>query len=176
VWGESMALVLLGRVALREGALQEAQDHFAQSLALTQGADDRVGARIASYHLGWTELMLGDVTAARADFALSVTISAAVGHPEGIAYGLEGMVAVAALSGDSARAGRLAGAAQALRERSGLHNGPTFTFHRRYLDDLLAGPEAATVTAAIAAGRELTVEQAVAEALSEARSEPDIVI
>jgi predicted ATPase len=175
VWGESMALVLLGRVALLEGALQEAQDHFAQSLALTQGADDRVGARIASYHLGWTALMLGDVAAARADFALSVTISAAVGHPEGIAYGLEGMVAVAALSGDGLRAGRLAGAAQALRERSGLHNGPTFTFHQRYLDDLLTGPEAAAVTDAIAAGRELTVEQAVAEALSEVRSEPDIV-
>lgn len=176
VWGESMALVLLGRVALREGALQEAQDHFAKSLALTQGADDRVGARIASYHLGWTELMLGDVAAARADFALSVTISAAVGHPEGIAYGLEGMVAVAALAGDGVRAGRLAGAAQALRERSGLHNGPTFSFHRRYLDALLSGPEAALVTAAMAEGRELSVEQAVAEALSEARSEPDIMI
>lgn len=176
VWGESMALVLLGRVALREGELHEAQDHFAQSLTLTQGADDRVGARIAAYHLGWTELMLGEVAAARADFALSVTISAAVGHPEGIAYGLEGMVAVAALSGDSVRAGRLAGAAQALRERSGLHNGPTFTFHRRYLDDLLAGPEGPRVTAALAEGRELTVEQAVAEALSEARSEPDIMI
>lgn len=173
VWGESMALVLLGRVALREGGLQEAQDHFTASLALTQRAGDRVGARIASYHLGWTELMLGDVPAARSDFALSVTISAAVGHPEGIAYGLEGMVAVAALSGDPTRAGRLAGASQALRERSGLHNGPTFTFHRRYLDDLLSGPEGARVTEAIAAGRELTVEQAVAEALAEARNEAD---
>lgn len=174
VWGESMALVLLGRVALREGALQEAQDHFRKSLALTQGAGDRVGARIASYHLGWTELLLGDVLAARDDFALSVTISAAVGHPEGIAYGLEGMVAVAALTGGNVRAGRLAGAAQALRERSGLHNGPTFTFHRRYLDDLLAGPDAAAVRAALAEGRELTVEQAVAEALSGARSEPGV--
>ncbi|CAM5521712.1 DUF4062 domain-containing protein [Leifsonia shinshuensis] len=173
VWGESMTLVLLGRVALREGDPAEAQRHFADSLSLTNRSGDRVGQRIASYHLGWTELMLGDVAAARADFALSVTISAAVGHPEGIAYGLEGMVAVAALSHDEQRAGELAGAAQALRERSGLHNGPTFTFHQRYLDELLSGPHAAQVTAAIAVGRELTVEQAVAEALAEGRSEPD---
>ncbi|MEY9950957.1 putative ATPase [Leifsonia sp. EB34] len=170
-WGESMALVLLGRVALREGDLAEAQDHFTASLALTNRSGDRVGQRIASYHLGWTELMLGDVAAARSDFALSVTISAAVGHPEGIAYGLEGMVAVAALSHDDERAGELAGAAQALRERSGLHNGPTFTFHRRYLDDLLSGPHGDEVAAAIAAGRELTVEEAVAEALEVGRGE-----
>ena len=171
VWGESMALVLLGRVALREGDLAEAQDHFTTSLALTNRSGDRVGQRIASYHLGWTELMLGDVAAARSDFALSVTISAAVGHPEGIAYGLEGMVAVAALLHDDERAGELAGAAQALRERSGLHNGPTFTFHRRYLDDLLQGPHGDLVAAAIADGRELTVEQAVSEALAEGRGE-----
>lgn len=171
VWGESMALVLLGRVALREGDLAEAQDHFTTSLALTNRSGDRVGQRIASYHLGWTELMLGDVAAARSDFALSVTISAAVGHPEGIAYGLEGMVAVAALLHDDERAGELAGAAQALRERSGLHNGPTFTFHRRYLDDLLSGPNGDVVAAAIADGRELTVEQAVSEALAEGRGD-----
>ncbi|MEN2739184.1 DUF4062 domain-containing protein [Microbacterium sp. X-17] len=171
VWGESMALVLLGRVALREGDLAEAQDNFTTSLALTNRSGDRVGQRIASYHLGWTELMLGDVAAARSDFALSVTISAAVGHPEGIAYGLEGMVAVAALLHDDERAGELAGAAQALRERSGLHNGPTFTFHQRYLDDLLAGPDGDAVAAAIADGRELTVEEAVAEALAEGRGE-----
>lgn len=168
-----MALVLLGRVALRQGRLDEAQDHFAASLALTQSTGDRVGERIASYHRGWTELMRGDVAGARADFALSVTVSAAVGHVEGIAYGLEGMVAVAALSGDTQRAGRLAGAARALRERSGLHNGPMFTFHRRYLDDLLAGPDGSAVAEAMASGRELTVEQAVAEALAEGRGETE---
>jgi hypothetical protein len=81
------------------------------------------------------------------------------------------MVAVAALAHDDERAGMLAGAAQALRERSGLHNGPTFTFHQRYLDDLLAGPNHDRVASAMAAGRELTVEQAVAEALAEGRGE-----
>ncbi|MBB2965677.1 DUF4062 domain-containing protein [Leifsonia aquatica] len=166
VWGESMAHVLLGRIALAQQEITAAQDHFERSLALTRRDGDAVGERIASYHLGWTHLIRGDVEAARHDFARSVTVSAGIGHSEGIAFGLEGMVAVAALAGDASRAGLLAGAAQALRERSGTHNGPTFTFHRRYLDRLLAGPSAPEVEAAMAEGRELSVEQAVAEALA----------
>ncbi|WP_345764601.1 DUF4062 domain-containing protein [Diaminobutyricibacter sp. McL0608] len=167
-WGESMALVLLGRVALLEQKLPEALDRFEKSLAITQRTGDAIGERIASYHLGWTELKLGSVDDARADFALSVRVSASLGHVEGLAYGLEGMVAVAALAGDVDRAGRLAGAARALRERSGLHNGPMFTFHQAYLDQLSASGSGPQLDAAIAEGRELTVEQAVAEALAEA--------
>lgn len=167
VWGESMALVLLGRVSLRKQDIQEARDRFARSLALTRSAGDAVGERIATYHLGWAQLMLGETDDARADFARSVTVSAALGHVEGLAYGLEGMVAIAAIAGDVDRAGRLAGAARALRERSGLHNGPTFTFHQKYLDRLTVAGDGAALDAAIAAGRELSVEQAVAEALAE---------
>jgi predicted ATPase len=167
VWGESMALVLLGRVALRQQKVQEAQHRFEESLALTRQASDAVGERIASYHLGWARLLLGAVDDARADFALSVALSASLGHIEGIAFGLEGMVAVAALAGDAERAGRLAGAAHGLRERSGTHNGPTFTFHQAYIDQLVAGGAGEHVAAAVAAGRELTIEQAVAEALAE---------
>jgi hypothetical protein len=95
-------------------------------------------------------------------------VSAGIGHVEGLAYGLEGMVAVAAATGDVPRAGRLAGAARALRERSGLHNGPMFTFHQAYLDRLVAAGTGGELDAAIAVGRELTVEQAVAEALADA--------
>lgn len=167
VWGESMALVLLGRVALLEQRLRVAYERFDESLALTQRSGDAVGGRIAAYHLGWAHLLLGSPEEARKDFALSVTLSTSLGHIEGIAYGLEGLAAVAALAGDADRAGRLAGAAHALRERSGTHNGPTFTFHQRYLDRLAAVSPAGRLAAAVAEGRELTVEQAVAEALAE---------
>ncbi|HEV7812139.1 MAG TPA: DUF4062 domain-containing protein [Leifsonia sp.] len=167
LWGESMALVLLGRVALLQQKVPEARDHFEKSLAITLRTGDAVGQRIASYHLGWALLLDGAVDQASADFALSVTISASLGHAEGIAYGLEGLVAVAALAGDAERAGRLAGAARALRERSGTHNGPMFTFHQKYLDQLVVAGKGEQLDAAIAAGRDLTVEQAVAEALAE---------
>jgi hypothetical protein len=162
-----MAQVLLGRVALLEQQLHVAFERFDESLALTQRSGDAVGGRIAAYHLGWAHLLLGSPQDARKDFALSVTLSTSLGHIEGIAYGLEGLAAVAALAGDVERAGRLAGAARALRERSGTHNGPTFTFHQRYLDRLAAAAPAGRLAAAIAEGRELSVEQAVAEALTE---------
>ncbi|MDN4614612.1 DUF4062 domain-containing protein [Leifsonia sp. F6_8S_P_1B] len=165
VWGESMAHVLLGRVALLQQKIHEAQEHFERSLALTRKDGDAVGERIATYHLGWTCLIRGDVEEARKHFVRSVTVSATLGHTEGIAYGLEGLVAVAALTGDPVRAGRLAGAAQALRERSGTHNGPIFTFHQKYVERLLTGASADLVAAAMAEGRDLTPEQAVAEAL-----------
>ncbi|MFF1634199.1 ATP-binding protein [Leifsonia sp. NPDC058248] len=169
VWGESMALVILGRVALLQKKLHKALKRFEKSLALTKSAGDAVGERIASYHLGWAQLLLGEVEDARRDFALSVTVSTSIGHVEGLAYGLEGMVAVAALAGNADRAGRLAGAARALRERSGLHNGPMFTFHQAFLDQLVAAGKGEQLDAAIAAGRQLTVEQAVAEALAAAQ-------
>ncbi|MFF1573621.1 DUF4062 domain-containing protein [Leifsonia sp. NPDC058292] len=165
-WGESMALVLLGRVALLQGETEEARDHFEKSLAITRVTGDAVGERVAAYHLGWARLLLGDAEAARSDFAKSVSLSATLGHAEGMAYGLEGMVAVAALAGDVEHAGRIAGASRALRERSGTHNGPMFTFHQAYLDRLVAEGRGDELAAAIAAGRELTVEQAVAEALA----------
>jgi hypothetical protein len=41
-----------------------------------------------------------------------------------------------------------------------------FTFHQAYLDRLVADGKGAEVDAAITAGRELTVEQAVTEALA----------
>ncbi|MDR6969823.1 DUF4062 domain-containing protein [Leifsonia shinshuensis] len=167
VWGESMALVLLGRVALLEQSVRTAFDRFDESLALTQRSGDAVGGRIAAYHLGWAHLLLGAPEDARKDFMLSVTLSTSLGHIEGIAYGLEGLAAVAALAGDVDRAGRLAGAAHALRERSGTHNGPTFTFHQRYLDRLAAASPPGRLAEAVAEGRELGVEQAVAEALAE---------
>jgi predicted ATPase len=170
LWGESMALVMLGRVALLRQKVPAALNRFEESLAITRREGDGLGEAIAVQHLGWARLLLGDVPTARANFAECVTLSADTGHVEGVAYGLEGLVAVAALGGEIERAGRLAGAARALRERTGLYNAPAFTFHQAYLDQLVAAGAGEQVEAATAAGRELTVDEAVAEALAEPRA------
>jgi hypothetical protein len=86
-------------------------------------------------------------------------------HDEGVAYALEGLTAVAAGSGDVARAGTLLGAAQVVRERTGLYNAPSFSFHQQYVDGILASPAAGTFEAARARGRHLHVEDAVAFAM-----------
>jgi hypothetical protein len=59
------------------------------------------------------------------------------------------------------------GAAEALREQTGLYNGPTFSFHEQLLAPALAGEAAPLLSAARTAGRLLSQEDAVALALSE---------
>jgi hypothetical protein len=160
-----MALVTLGRVALLTHDVQAALARFDESLAVARRQHDDLGEAIALHHRGWAEVLLGDFAVARDCFEQSLALSARLHHDEGVAYGLEGLTAVAAGTGDVARAGTLLGAAQVLRERSGTYNAPSFTFHQQFVDGILAGPAADAFEAARAGGRLLHVDEAVAYAL-----------
>ncbi|MCS5735430.1 DUF4062 domain-containing protein [Herbiconiux daphne] len=191
VWGEALVLVTLGRVALLQQKVHAALNRFDESLELTRRQGDELGETIALNHLGWAQLLLGEPAKANADFAENLAISTRLGHDDGVAYGLEGMVAVAAMLGDARRAGLLLGASQTLRRRAGLYNAPVFSFHQPLVDRMLAGAGAGESPAAPAApappaesgaqpgdtavvfesalaeGRALTPEAAVAVALGE---------
>ncbi|MFF1635218.1 ATP-binding protein [Leifsonia sp. NPDC058248] len=163
-WGESLALVMLGRVALLRQHVHRGLNRFEESLVLARSQGDELGETIALHHRGWARLLIGEVADAAGDFSQCLAISARLGHVEGIAYALEGMVAVAALAGDVNRAGRLLGASRSLRERSGENNAAAFSFHQRYVDQLAASGAREALDVAIGQGRTLTVEEVVAEA------------
>jgi predicted ATPase len=163
-WGESMALVMLGRVALLRQHVHRGLNRFEESLVLARSQGDELGETIALHHRGWARLLIGEVADAAGDFSQCLAISARLGHVEGIAYALEGMVAVAALAGDVSRAGRLLGASRSLRERSGENNAAAFSFHQTFVDQLAAAGARDALDEAISQGRTLTVEEAVAEA------------
>lgn len=165
VWGQSMALVTLGRVALFQDKLRAALNRFEESLAIARAQGDDLGETIALHHYGWGRLLLGETDLARSAFDASLTLAAGLGHDEGVAYGLEGLVAVAATDGDIDRAGTLLGAADRLREERGLYNAAAFSFHQSLVDGILAGPSAAQFARARELGRRLDVADAVAEAL-----------
>jgi predicted ATPase len=165
-WGEALVLVTLGRVAIFDQKLRRALNRFEESLEVARRQGDDLSAAIAENHLGWAHLMLGDVDTARVQFRDSLAASALVGHTEGMAYGLEGAVAVAAADGDIERTGLLLGASEALRERSGLYNVPTFSFHQQAIAPILAGDAAAQLRAAQERGRLLLPAAAVALAVS----------
>lgn len=165
-WGEAMTLVTQGRVALLEGHVPDAAGCFEESLAAARQVHDPLGEAIALHHLGWARLLLGRLPEADADFRESLGLSARLGHDDGVAYGLEGLVAVAASTGDVERAGTLLGAAEALREQTGLYNAPTFSFHLLTLDRVLDDDARARLETARAAGRSLPVADAVDLALS----------
>lgn len=169
-WGQAMALVMLGRVALLRQQVDAALGHFEESLALARDNGDELGVTIAQHHRGWARLLLGDPAGATSDFTACLALSTRLGHVEGVAYALEGLVAVAALAGDAERAGRLLGASRTLRERTGLHNAPAFSFHQLFVDRMLeAGADPGTFDAAIEAGRALSVAEAESEAQTPGR-------
>lgn len=165
-WGEAMALVTIGRVELFQQKVDDALDRFDISLRLARQLRDGLGETIALYHQGWARLLLGDVVRAGEAFEECLRLAARLDHNEGIAYGLEGLVAIAATTGSIERAGTLLGSAEALRQLSGNYNPATFAFHQPYVDGILATPAAGAFSAARERGMELSAPAAVRLALT----------
>jgi predicted ATPase len=137
-WGEAMALVTLGRLALMQNAVPDAIGRFEQSLALTRRGHDDLGTTVALQHLGWAQFVNGQRVDSRRLFEESLQTAAHIGHTEGVAYGLEGLTAIAAAERRLKRAGRLLTAADELRKQTGLYGANRFSFAERYLAPLLA--------------------------------------
>jgi hypothetical protein len=84
-------------------------------------------------------------------------------HQQGIVWCIEGLAVVAALQGDTLRAARLGGAAQTQRKIIGA---TLSAYDELRLSAALLGKLSATEPAAWAEGHRMTVDQAVAHALS----------
>ena len=152
-FGRAMVRIMLARAAMARGRMDEAFELLDESLAIARGIDDRLGEAIALNHLGWARLLIDDPDGARACFAEQLLTSSTLGHEESLAYGIEGMSAVAAATGDVERAGRLFGAAEAVRSRKGLTTGGSFSLHGRILERALASGGAEVYEAGRRAGR-----------------------
>jgi predicted ATPase len=167
-WGEAMALVTFGRVALLQRSVHHAVKRFEDSLSLARAQDEDMGIATALQHLGWAQLVLGRTADAHASFEESLSTSAHLGHAEGVAYALEGLTAIAAAEGRVDRAGRLLRASEALRRQTGLSAATSFSFHQHYLAPILAGERADDLERARTEGRDLTIDEAVSFALQHA--------
>ncbi|HUG38093.1 MAG TPA: hypothetical protein VML54_14135 [Candidatus Limnocylindrales bacterium] len=101
----------------------------------------------------------------------ALAVAAELGYPYQVAPVLAGLAGAAACTGDHARAARLLGAAEALRDASGTREMPDWP---RANDQDVAAVRAAlgdeAFAAAWAEGRAMSMEQAVAYALGEASS------
>ncbi|GGC77940.1 hypothetical protein GCM10011512_00570 [Tersicoccus solisilvae] len=164
-WGEAMALVVLGRVFFATGQTDAAAARFGDSVDLARTVGDSLGRAIALHHRGWTDLIRGDAVTAAAAFCEALGLSVGLSHQQGIAYGLEGAVGVAAARGDVEAAGRLQGAAEQLRDRTGLYGTPTFMPHVFFTAPLTTGEHAEEFEAARSSGHRMSPQDAVAEAL-----------
>jgi predicted ATPase/class 3 adenylate cyclase len=158
--GAAGALSNLGVIAFEQGNLDEAEARFEETIALDRAHGNEWGSGVAADNLAGVALERGDHRA-RELIRDALAVAERVGDQELLAFGLEKAAVLAALDGDSGRAGRLAGAADALRESTGIErSGFDGEWLARHLGRV-GGDEFET---ARLAGRELDAEEALHEA------------
>jgi non-specific serine/threonine protein kinase len=173
-WLAAAYLTGVGFIALDRGDLERATACCEESLAFARRAG-------ADYPEGLALRVLADVARQRGDLAGAeglgreqLLVWQRLGAPTHLARNLEGLGLTAAVAGEgarAARAARLLGAAAALRERVGapLRAGRRASMEREIAVARATLGEVAWA-AAFAAGRTLTLEEAITEALGDGES------
>jgi non-specific serine/threonine protein kinase len=158
--------ILLGEISRLEGDWAAARSFNEQSLAINRRTGHQEGVSVALNNMGAALCELGDVRAADDCYREALTICRALGTPDDMACSLDGLAALAAVRGEWARAGRLAGAAEALREEIGSKIEPADRAMReRYLGGVRERVGEAALEAAMAEGRAMTRDRAIEDAL-----------
>ena len=156
-----------GDLALIERDYDRAIALFEEGIALRRRLGRGEGRGLLS-NLGFALFAQGRLAEARDPFRRGLELSLAVGAKEGATLALEGLAALAAVSGrDDSRAARLFGAAAASREETGTPLlGAEASVYERTLATLrerLGDPD---FSSAIADGRWMSLDEAGADALS----------
>jgi non-specific serine/threonine protein kinase len=163
----------LGRLARAAGDLARADGLLREGLAGYTELGNRRGVGFALHGLGLVAWGRGDGAGATGRLREALAIRRELDDRSGLAACLEGLATVAAGSGQPERAARLLGAAGALRAAVGAPLPPA---ERPEVEAAAAAARAAlgeaAFAAASAAGADLPLERAMAEALGEAVAPP----
>jgi tetratricopeptide (TPR) repeat protein len=164
--GSAGTLNNLGGLASDAGDFIRARALVEESLALRRGLNDLFGIVSSLNNLGGILLRLGDHVAAQSSYTESITLASEIGDQEGVAYNLAGIAILAQALGDAERAARLAAAVDALLE---VIDGVLDPDCRTPLDAVVAQAQATlgetTFQAAQTAGRQMSLEKAIQDAL-----------
>jgi predicted ATPase/DNA-binding XRE family transcriptional regulator len=161
----SWAVLILGQLDHADGDYARARLRYEESLATWREAGYRYGIGEALARLGDLAIDAGDLTIARARLSECLDLSRALGYWEYAAHALESLAGLASARNEPRRAFVLAGAAAALREKTGALCPPDIGARlARRLGPArsLLGQE---VAVAWAEGHALEPEQAIAYAL-----------
>jgi tetratricopeptide (TPR) repeat protein len=163
------ALSHLGHAAQLRGEYNRAVDLHKESLALFRSlGGQHFGLPWAYHSLGETALGQGRMEEAASWLLQGLAVSQALSNRSSIAWCLAGLGSVAALDAQPERAARLWGAAERLQQVIGCRPAPAArTTYERNVIAICTEFNTDTITAAWAAGRALSLEQAVAEALGD---------
>jgi predicted ATPase/class 3 adenylate cyclase len=165
---QSLAVTLgnLGEAVHHQGDFSRAEALYEEALPLCQELGDKQGLAFLLSHLGRLAHERGDDRRAAALFVEGIGLCRQVGDLPRLAECLDGLSAATATRVGPARAARLFGAAEALREEADF---PVPAVLRAAYDADVAKVRAAldqgTFAAAWASGRDLSLEDALAEAV-----------
>jgi predicted ATPase/class 3 adenylate cyclase len=153
-------LISLGDEYLLEGEPEKATDLNEEAAELYRG---RKGAlQVALNNLGWAALIMGNRPTAEALHKESLVMCREQGDRLTGSDSIEGLACAAGFRGDAERAGRLFGAAEALREAAGYQQASRVRALREpYLAEIRFRVNGATWTAVQAEGRSMTFEDAI---------------
>jgi predicted ATPase/class 3 adenylate cyclase len=158
--GVARSLANLGMVECAEGDYAAARLLFEESHAILRELGDREGVAIVLHSLADTAFEQGEWSAAGSYFSESLAILRELDHRVRIVFALEGVGALVAAQHEAARAARLWGAAQRVREDIGTPLADDAAFASRVAAARASLGDAA-FDAAWAEGRALTLDQAV---------------
>lgn len=157
----------LGMLAIEEQDYIQARPYVEESLAIERATGDRAAIAISLNNLGKVLTAQGDYGGARAIYGEALQINRDLGDRWALTYLIEDLGILAGRTDQPERALRLVGAAAALREAL---NAPLSPPELAQLEAALAPARAvlsaAEQAAASSQGRAMSVEQAVAEALT----------
>ena len=156
-----------------QGDYPRAAALYTESLALHRQLGNSMEIPALLHNLGYVALGQGDGPGARGLFAESLRRQHELGNAAGVAEGLTGLAALALTYEQPEHAARLLGAAAGLRDRGALPIWPAERIEiARHTAAARAKLAAAVLAQAWAAGQALTLEQAIAEALTAAGDDP----
>jgi tetratricopeptide (TPR) repeat protein len=163
----AISLINLGNVAKHQGEFGRARALHEEALALFRELGDTWGIAISLINLGHVAREQGDYARATALYAECLTLCRDIGGKSIAAFCLEGLAAALCAQEQPQRAARLFGAAAATRHQIGVPLTPIERpRHERLVAAVRAHLDPDTFAAAWAAGAALSLEQAIAEALS----------
>ncbi|MGH2539279.1 MAG: ATP-binding protein, partial [Actinomycetota bacterium] len=162
--GIADSLWLLAIAARIGGDSTKARTLVEDSLRRHRRLGDRFGVTDALHVLGRIALAEGDLTTAAATSLEALDHDGSVGNRTGMGIALDELAHVASVRGEHARAARLGGASEAIKEVAGGHAPPPFIDLPDPREAAVDAIGAAAVDAAWKEGRSMTPELAVAYA------------
>jgi non-specific serine/threonine protein kinase len=157
----------LGLAAYYEGDLATARQEYDVTLALSRGLGDEHGIASALNDLGELALLQGALDEARRLECESLTIARWIEDKKLIAMAFGALAGVAVAQSRPTRALRLAAAATALNEATGQRHSPAWhAMLDRWLEPARRAMNAEACEAAQAAGRAMSLEEAIEYALT----------